>query len=71
MYAQEIDAVVADLADVYHSASVRAREATERSRNTQLPLMERLSFRRQANELQELADQALRMIHELTASAAA
>jgi hypothetical protein len=71
MHAQEIDVVVADLANVYRSASQRANEATACSHNTRLPLMERLSFRRQAHDFQELADQALRMIHELTASAAA
>jgi hypothetical protein len=71
MYTQEADTVLAELTAVYRSASARAKEVVERSRNSQLPLMERLRFRREAKELQELADLALRMIHELTASAAA
>ena len=71
MPGQETNAVVAELADVHRLASERARKATERSRDTLLPLMERLACRRQALESQELADQALRMINELTASAAA
>lgn len=71
MYTQESDIVLAELTAVYRSASARAQEVVERSRNSQLPLMERLRFRCEANELQELADLALRMIRELTASAAA
>ena len=71
MYAQETENVVSELADVHRLAMARAQEATERSHDTLLPLMERLAFRRQALESQELADQALRMIHELTAGAAA
>jgi hypothetical protein len=71
MYTQESDTVLAELTAVYRSASAQAQEVVERSRNCQLPLLERLRFRRDARELQELADLALRMIHELTASAAA
>jgi hypothetical protein len=71
MYTQETETVVAELFDVFRSASARAREAAECSKNMELPLMERLGFRRKANEFQELADQALRMIHELTAGVAA
>jgi hypothetical protein len=71
MYTQDTDTVLAELTAVYRSASARAEAVLERSRNSQLPLMERLRFRREANELKEFADLALRMIHELTASAAA
>lgn len=71
MYTQESDTVLAELTAVYRSASAQAQEVAERSRSSQVPLMERLRFRREAKELQDLADLALRMIHELTASAAA
>lgn len=67
MIAQNTDAVVAELAIVYQSACARANEATDRSRDALLPIMERLRLRRKASEFQELADQALRMIHELSA----
>ncbi len=71
MYAQETDTVVAELATVCHSASARAKEASDRSQDTQLPMMERVRLRRKAMESQELADQALRMINELTVEVAA
>ncbi len=71
MYAQETDTVVAELATVYHSASARANEASDRGQDTLLPMMERVRLRRKAMELQELADQALRMINELTVDVAA
>jgi hypothetical protein len=71
MYAQDTDTVVAELAMVYQSASARAHEATTHSQNTHLPMMERVRFRRKASEFQELADQALRMINELSAEVAA
>ena len=71
MPAQDTAAIVAELATVYRSASARAGEAEQRSHDTLLPLMERLRYRRKARELQELADQALRMINELNAGAAA
>jgi hypothetical protein len=71
MSAQEDDTVLAELTAVYRSALARAQEVTERSRDSHLPLMERLRFRREAKEHQELADLALRMVHELTASVAA
>jgi|GEM_PF-5916413 hypothetical protein len=71
MYAQETGTVVAELANVYYSASTRAKEASDRSQDTQFPMMERVRLRRKAMELQELADQALRMINELTVDVAA
>lgn len=71
MYAQETDTVVAELANVYYSASARAKEASDQSQDTQFPMMERVRLRRTAMELQELADQALRMINELTVDVAA
>ncbi len=71
MYAQQDPNVVADLIDVYRSANTNADEAARRGRDTTLPMTERLQYRHQAQQYRELADQALRMIHELTAQAAA
>ncbi len=71
MFAQQDPNVVADLMDVYRSANANADEAARRGRDTALPMIERLQYRHQAQQYRELADQALRMIHELTAQAAA
>jgi|tagenome__1003787_1003787.scaffolds.fasta_scaffold5815461_1 hypothetical protein len=67
----ETENVVAELIDVYTSSITSAADATQRGNDHQLPLMERLAYRRQAQQLQELADQALRMINELTTRVAA
>jgi cellobiose phosphorylase len=63
--------VIADLINVYRSAIANADEVALRSRDPQLPMMERLKLRHQAHQYQELADQALRMVNELTSKAAA
>lgn len=70
MQPQEREHVMAELINVYTSASARANDAAQRSQDPRLPLLERLSYRHQASQSQELADQALRMIDELTAYAA-
>ena len=70
MQPQEREDVMADLINVYSSALARAGDAAQRSRDQRLPLLERLSYRRQASQSQELADQALRLIDELTAQTA-
>ncbi len=66
---QDTTNVVADLIKVYTSAAESAAEATQRSYDAQLPMRERIASRRQAHEMQELADQALRMVNELTTQA--
>jgi hypothetical protein len=71
MQAEEHEAVVADLIRVYQSAVESASEAAWRSRDTHLPMMERVAYRHQALQAQELADQALRMIDELSLHVAA
>ena len=71
MHAQEPDNVVADLINVYRSATANAGEAVTHSQDARLPMMERLAYRHQAQRYQELADQALRMVNELTAKVAA
>ena len=71
MQGQDTGNVVVDLINVYTSATSEAAEAAQRSHDPQLPMRERLAYRRRALQCQELADQALRMIHELTARAAA
>jgi hypothetical protein len=71
MHAHDDENVVADLINVYTSAADNAHQAALRSLDTRLPIMERLSYRRQATRYQELADQALRMVNELTAKVAA
>ena len=70
MQPQEREDVMADLINVYSSALARAGDAAQRGQDQRLPLQERLSYRRQASQSQELADQALRMIDELTARTA-
>ncbi len=71
MHGDQSNNVVADLINVYTSSAAGAQEAAQRSRDAHLPMMERVAYRHQALQLQELADQALRMINELTAQAAA
>ena len=71
MQAEEHEDVVADLIRVYQYAVQNASEAAWRSRDTHLPMMERVAYRHQALKAQELADQALRMIDELSAHIAA
>lgn len=71
MNEQDHDAVVADLVDVYASATANARAAAQSSRDPRLSLIERLRHRHQAQKYQELAEQARRMINELTPRAAA
>ncbi len=71
MHGQEQENVVADLINVYTSATANAGEAAIHSQDSRLPMMERLAYRRQAQRYQELADQALRMVNELTAKVAA
>ncbi len=71
MNSERDDTVVSDLIDVYTSASANASEALERSRDQRLSMLERAAQRHRAHQYQELADQALRMIHELTAKVAA
>ncbi len=63
--------VIAELIDVYTSATATANEAAQRSRDSHLPMLERAALRHRALQYQELADQALRMVNELTAQVAA
>ena len=71
MQGDDSDNVVADLIHVYTLAVTSAEEAAHRSRDPELPMMERLAYRHKALHMQELADQALRMVNELTARTAA
>ena len=71
MDGQDTQDIVADLINVYTSAAASASEAAQRSRDLHLPLLERLAYRHQALKFQELADQARRMINELTTGVAA
>ncbi len=71
MHEQDHDVVVTDLINVYTSATASANAAAELGRDTRLPMMERLRYRQQAQHYQELADQARRMVNELSSRAAA
>jgi hypothetical protein len=71
MQGDDSDNVVADLIHVYTTAMASAEEAAQRSRDLNLPMMERLAYRHKALRMQELADQALRMVNELTVRTAA
>ena len=71
MQPQDSENVVADLIDVYRTAVANATEAELRSRDPHLPMRERLVYRHRAHEAQDLADQALRMVNELTTRVAA
>ena len=68
---EDKDEAIVDLINVYHRAAEAAIQAKQLSRDSHLPMMERVAHRHKAHEYQALADQALRMVKELRGRMAA